>query len=155
MDTIENKINSCADLRKYKMIIEFNNHESASVKTIAVKTKTNIKCTTRFMSGKLLIFAKLSLKSFIYSIVELLSFPDLNPIVNNTYRKYDIERIICHHVLTNTDSTSLQFVIISDPSTIYPECDVKDILFEIFTKTDIRNRFDKSHDFWKRFDVHC
>ena len=52
------------------MVIEFND-ESPSVKTIAVKLNNNIKCTTRFMSGKLLTFAKLSLKSFIYSLVEL------------------------------------------------------------------------------------
>ena len=31
---------------------------------------------------------------------------------------------------------------------------MRDILFEIFSKTEIRNRFDKSNDFWKRFNVH-
>ena len=73
------------------MIIEFNDHKSASVKITVIKTQTNVKCTTRFMSGKLLMFAKLSLKSFVYSIVELLSFPDLNPIVAKIYQKYDLE----------------------------------------------------------------
>ena len=57
------------------MIIEFNEHESSSVKSIAVKSETNIKCTSRFMSGKILMFAKLSLKTFIYLLVELLDFP--------------------------------------------------------------------------------
>lgn len=136
------------------MTIKFNDHEATSVKTIAVKTQLKVKCMTRFMSGKLLMFAKLSLKSFIYSLVELLSFPDLNPLVAQIYEKYQIERIICYHVLTDTDSTSLQFVVISDPSSTYPECDVRDILFGIFSKTDIRNRFDTSHEFWKRFDAH-
>ena len=128
------------------MIIEFNDHKSASVKTIAVKTQTNVKCTTRFIFEKLLMFAKLSLKSFVYPIVELLSFPDLNPNVAKIYRKCDIERIICYHVLTDTDSTSLQFVIISDPASTYPECNVRDILFDIFSRIDISDRFDKSHD---------
>ena len=45
--------------------------QSSAIKSIAVKNETNIKCTTRFMSGKLLMFAKFSLKSFIYSLVEL------------------------------------------------------------------------------------
>ena len=40
------------------MIVEFNDHESASIKYFAVK-KSSIKVTTRFMSGKLLMFAKL------------------------------------------------------------------------------------------------
>ena len=75
VDTIENKIKICEDIRKNKMIIEFNEHKSSSVKSIAVKSETNIKCTSRFMSGKLLMFAKLLLKSFIYSLVELLQFP--------------------------------------------------------------------------------
>ena len=48
------------------MVIEFNDGESASVKSFAVKKKNVIKATTRFMYGKLLMFAKLSLKSFIY-----------------------------------------------------------------------------------------
>lgn len=85
VDTIEKKIKNCADLRKNKMITDFNDHESASVKTIAVKANTSIKCTTRFMSGKLLMFPKLSLKSFIYSLIDLLSFPEENPIVTNIY----------------------------------------------------------------------
>ena len=48
------------------MIIEFNDSECSAIKYIAVKTKTNIKCTARFMLGKLLMFAKLSLKYFTF-----------------------------------------------------------------------------------------
>ena len=151
VDTIEKKIKNCADLRKNKMITDFNDHESASVKTIAVKANTSIKCTTRFMSGKLLMFPKLSLKSFIYSLIDLLSFPEENPIVTNIYDKYDIEKIVCYHVLTNTDNTSLQFIIVSDPTSSYQECNVRDILFEIFSYTEIR---DKSDEFWRQFGVH-
>ena len=153
LDSIENKIEQRQDLRKNKMTIEFNDHEAASVKSIAVKIDPKIKCTTRFMSGKLLMFAKLSLKSFIYSLVELLSLPDQNSIVAEIYKKYQIERMICYHLLTNTDSTSLQFVIVSDPASTFPECNVRNILFEIFSNTEIYNRFDTSHEFWKLFNV--
>ena len=52
------------------MIIEFNNHKSSAVKLISVKNESVIKRTTRFMSGKLLMFAKLSLKIFIYTLLE-------------------------------------------------------------------------------------
>ena len=31
---------------------------------------------------------------------------------------------------------------------------VRFILFEIFSRTEIRNRFDKSDDFWKKFEFH-
>ena len=153
VDSIEKKITECQDIRKNKMIIEFNDSESSSVKTIAVKSNTSIKCTTRFMSGKLL-FAKLSLKSFIYSLVELLAFPEENPIVQQICEKYQIEFIYCYHILTDTDSTYLQFIIVSDPKSMFPECDVRYILFEIFSRTEIRKRFDISDEFWKKFDVH-
>ena len=155
VDTIEKKINSCSDIRKKTMLIEFNEYKSSSVKSIAVKGNTSIKCTTRFMSGKLLMFAKLSLKSFIYSLAELLSFPEENLIVSKIYEKYGIENILCYHVLTDTDSTSILFLIVSDPSSTYPECDVRDILFETFSSIEIRERFDKSDEFWRRFGVHC
>ena len=103
VDTLENKISNCHDLRKNKMIIEFNDRQSSSVKSIAVKSKTSVQCM-EFMSGKLLMFTKLSLKSFVYSLVELLAFPDENPIVAEIYQKYDIDIISCYQVLTDTDS---------------------------------------------------
>ena len=72
----------------------------------------------------------------------------------SVYKKYDIEQINCYQILTDTDRTSIQFIIVSDPASTYPECSVRDILFEIFSKTEIRERFDKSDEFWKRFNVH-
>ena len=137
------------------MIIEFNEQKSASVRSITVKSNHSVKCTARFMYGKLLMFAKLSLKSFICSLVKLLHFPEENPIVSDIYKKYQIEEIHCYQVLTDTDRTSTQFIIVSEPEKKIPECDIRDILFEIFSKTNICKRFDKSHEFWKKFDVHC
>ena len=155
IDKIENKIKECEDIKKNKMIIEFNEQNSASVRSIAVKSDPVVKCTTRFMSGKLLMFAKLSLKSFIYSLVELFHFPEENPIVSDIYKKYQIEEIHCYQDLTDTDSTSIQFIIVSEPESLFPECDIRDILFEIFSKTDVCKRFDKSNEFWNKFNVHC
>ena len=139
LESIEINIENCQDLRKNKMVIEFNNHKSALVKSIAVKWKSNIKYAARFMSGKLLMFAKLSFKSFIYSLVEFLSFPEENPIVAKIYDKYEIEQVLCYQVLTNTDNTSLQFIIVFNPASTYPECDVHNILFETFSYMEIRH----------------
>ena len=91
-------------MRKNKILLEFNDSQSSSIKQIAVKTNTSIKCTTRFMSGKLLMFAKLSLKSFIYSLAELLAFSEENEIVEKIYKKYKVETIFCYHILTVNDS---------------------------------------------------
>ena len=70
------------------------------------------------------------------------------------YKKYKIDEILCYQILTDTDSTSIQFIIISDSSNTYRECDARDILFEIFSKTEIRERSDKSNEFWRKFSVH-
>ena len=154
IDSLEDQISESFDMRKNKMLLEFNDAQSSAIKQIAVKTNTNIKCTTRFMSGKLLMFAKLSLKSFIYSLAELLAFPEENETVEKIYWKYEIERIFCYHVLTDTDSTLLNFLIISHVGSTFPESKVRDILFEIFSSTEIRKRFDKSDKFWEQFGVY-
>ena len=65
--------------RKTKIIVEFSNQESASIKSFAVK-KVKVKVTTRFLSGKMLMFAKLSLMSFIYEVLETFCFPDKNSV---------------------------------------------------------------------------
>ena len=122
------------DLRKNKTMIEFNNLESSAIKHIAVKSKTNIKCMTRFMSGKLLMLAKLSLNSFIYSLAELLSFPEENRLVKKIYDKYLIEKILVYHILTDTDSISLQFIVISSLQSTFTEEQVRNILFEILER---------------------
>lgn len=106
------------------MLIEFNEAESASVKSFAVKKKNFLYATTRFLSGKLLMFAKLSLKSFIYSLTEILSFP--SSIAKEIYKKYQIDRILCYHILTDTDSTSLLFIVISEASSDYEESKIRD-----------------------------
>ena len=148
LNFIEQHIEDLMDLRKNKMMIEFNDSECSSIKFVGVKSKNKIKCTTRFMSGKLLMFAKLSLKSFIYLLVELLSFLEENSLVQGIYSRYMIEKIFVYHVLTDTDSTSLQFIIVSSIRSTFTEKQVRNILFEIFSKTKIRERFDKSDKFW-------
>ena len=51
--------------------------------------------------------------SFIYEVAEAFSFP--NEKVKTIYDKYLIEKVYIYHVLTDTDSTCLQFMFISDP----------------------------------------
>ena len=132
IDSIQKKIENCEDIRKKKLIIDFNDLKSSPAKLISIKNESVIKCTTRFMSGKLLKFAKLSLKSFIYLLVELLHFTEENPIVSAIYEKYKIDEIRFYQILTDTDSTSIQFIVISDSSSTYRECDVRDIFLKFF-----------------------
>lgn len=59
------------------------------------------------------MFSKLSLMSFIYVVAEAFSFP--NEKVKKIDDKYLIEKVYIYHMLTDTDSTCLQFMFISDP----------------------------------------
>ena len=55
------------------------------------------------------MFAKLSLKSFIYDLMETLCFPQKE--IVELYKKYLVEKVEILHVLTDTDSTALQFIL--------------------------------------------
>ena len=135
LKNIEEKITDCLDPRKTKMSIDFNIRELDSIKSFAVKKRDKIKVTTRFMSGKLLMFAKLSLKSFIYDVAEIFCFPDQT--VAEIYKKYMIENVVINHILTDTDSTALQFTFISDPNSDLPEDNFIDVIFEVIIATKI------------------
>ena len=72
---IDEKITDCLDPRKIKTVVEFSDRESASIKYFAVIKRNKIKVATPLMPVKLLMFANLSLTSFIYGLTENFCFP--------------------------------------------------------------------------------
>lgn len=70
------------------MRIDFDVEESASIKSFAIKNNDQVKITTKFLSGKMLIFAKLSLMSFIYELVETFYFPN-ETVKKNMWQIFD------------------------------------------------------------------
>ena len=119
----DDKITDCLDPKKTEMVVEFNDREFASIKSFAVKKRSEVKVTTRFMSGKLLMFVKLSLKSFIYEVTEIFCFPEEN--TQEIYKKYFIEKVEIFLVLTDTYSTAQKFIFISDPNSDITEDELK------------------------------
>ena len=81
----------------------------------------------------MLKFAKLSLMSFIYEVLETFCFPDEN--VREIFKKYSIEKVEIYHIVTNTNSTSLEFLFISDPNSETPESKYREIIFEVTTSS--------------------
>ena len=107
---VDEKIEECFDPRKKKMVVvEFNDYEAASIKSIAVKKRSSIKVTTRFMSGILLMFPRLSLKSLFCDRLETFCFSDEN--TKEISKKYGIERVEILLVLTDTDSAALKLYL--------------------------------------------
>ena len=74
------------------------------------KKKENVKSTRRFLSSKIIMFAKISLRSFVYDVLGTVYFP--NKITREIYEKYSVEKILPYHVLTDTDTTCLFFVFV-------------------------------------------
>ena len=62
--------------RKVKTIINFENNECNSIKLLIVKGNTTIDVSSRFIKGKMLMFAKLSIKSFVYDMIDVFCFPN-------------------------------------------------------------------------------
>ena len=146
---IADKIDQLSKSRTTKMIVDFCVEDSASIKSFAVKEKKEVGATMRFLSGKMLMFAKLSLMSFIYEMLEKFYFPDGK--VKDIYKKYQIENVHIYHILTDTDSTPLKFLFISDSASKIPETKYREVIFEVICPSEIINRFDMSHDFWASF----
>ena len=95
------------------------------------------------------MFAKLSLMSFIYEMLETFCFPDEK--VQKIFDKCLMEKVYICHVLTDTDSTCLQFLFISDPkSDIYVK-KYRDIIFEAIIASKIYDRFGLSQKYWEKF----
>ena len=99
---------------RIKSIIDFDEEQSDSIKSLAVEVKTKVAVTTRFMKGKMLMFAKTSLQSFNYDIIDVFMFPEEDSGVASVYEKYKVKSCQLYQDLTDTDSTSLSFIFICE-----------------------------------------
>ena len=133
---------------KVKNVIDFSEQDIAGVKAIAVKKRDKVKITTRFMKGKMLMFSKISLKSFVYDVIDIFCFP--YDIISEIYERNDILKVFIYLILTDTDSCSLQFTFINRLSSNISEDRARDIIFEILI-LKLRDRLDTSHKYFERF----
>ena len=74
------------------------------MKSLAVKKETKVNLTTRFLNGKMLMFSKTSIQSFVYNLIGDFMFPD--DVVKEIYKKNEIQKCFLFQNLTETDSTS-------------------------------------------------
>ena len=86
------------------------------------------------------MFAKSSLMSFMYEMIETFCFSDKK--VQKIVEKYLIEKVQIYRVLTDIDSTCLQFFFISNPKSEICKKKYRDIIFEVIIASKIYGRFD-------------
>ena len=106
---------------------------------------------TRFFSGKMLMFPKVSLESFVYDLTEIFFF--LNERTKEIYSYYMIERIFPYSILTDMDSICIFFIFICKPESCAPDSVFWDVLFKVIIKNDVLHRFDTSQKFWEKYGV--
>ena len=70
------QIDEAVKNKKIKTMIEFDKNECNSIKSIVIKDNTTIDVSSRFIKNKMLMFAKLLLKSFVYNMIDVSCFPD-------------------------------------------------------------------------------
>ena len=145
------RMNEANEKKNVTSLIEFNQQNSNSIKAVIVKKNQNIKPTTRFLSGKMLMFAKVSIKFFVCDIIDVFMFP--NETTKSIYRKYNVEKCFVYQCLTDTDSTSINFIFICDLNCIVDEKNARKIIFEVLITSKILSRLDLSDDFSGQFGV--
>ena len=143
-DRMENAVKD----HKVKSIINFCDQDTASIKVLGVKTIDKLKITTRFMKGKMLMFSKTSIRSFVYDLIDIFCFPGEE--VKEIYAKNDLLKCFLYLILTDTGSCAIQFLFLSKLQSKISENQARKIIFEVILLM-FGHRIDTSHDFFDDF----
>ena len=85
---------------KEKCLIDFD-EDVGSAKSLAVKKESKINLTTRFLNGKILMFRKKSIQSFVYDLIDVFMYS--NEEISKIYKKHEIKKCFLYQNLTDTD----------------------------------------------------
>ena len=107
---VETKLEEVFKNKTNITMTDFHQKNCNGIKSVALKTESNVNVTSRFIRGKMLMFAKVSLNSFIYDMIDVFCFPNVT--VQEIYARYDIKKFDLYLSLTKTDSCSLFFIFI-------------------------------------------
>ena len=136
--------------QKVKSLIDFDDQYSASIKSISIQKETKIHLTTRFLNGKMLLFSKVSIKSFVYDLIDVFMF--LTDEIKIIYQKYKVNHCYLDQNLTDTDSTSIFFVFICDLKCNVRHDEARSIIFEVMLKNKVFDRLDLSTEYYNKFN---
>ena len=101
---------------KTKSLIDFDDEYVSSVKSLAMKKEAEVNLATSFLNGKMLIFSKTSIQSFVYDLNDVFMFPDDD--VKQICEKYKIQKCFLYQNLIDTNSTSIFYVFICNLSAL-------------------------------------
>ena len=96
----------------------------------------------------MLMFSNISLKAFVYDIIDTFSFPDSQ--IKEIYAQNEIIKCYIYLILADTDSCSIQFLILNNLNSRITEDRARYIIFEILI-LKMGQRIDTSHEFYEKF----
>ena len=128
--------------------MDFIDQDTASIKALGVKTSNKVKLTTRFIKGKMLMFSKVSLKAFVYDLIDAFFFPSKE--VQEIYARNDIIKCFLYLILTDTDNCAIKFFFVNDLKSKITEDQTRKLIFEIIL-LKIGHRIDTSNNFYAQF----
>lgn len=94
----------------------------------------------------MLMFAKISFKSFLYKLVNFFLF--MTEEVRKIYDQHDIIKCHMYLNLTNTDSCSCYFNFVCKKECNIKEIESRKLIFEVLKRSKIVERLDVSDKFW-------
>ena len=94
----------------------------------------------------MLMFAKISFKSFLYKLVNFFLF--MTEEVRKIYDQHDIIKCHMYLNLTNTDSCSCYFNFVCKKECNIKEFESRKLIFEVLKRSKIVERLDVSDKFW-------
>ena len=99
----------------------------------------------------MLMFSKVSIKSFVYDLIDVFMFPTDE--IKKNYQKYKVNQCYLDQNLTDPDSTSIFFVFVCDLSCNVREDEARNIIFEVMLKSKVFERLDLSAEYYKNLIV--
>ena len=131
-------------------MIDFDEEYSCSIRSIAIEKSSKINLTTQFLNGKMLMFSKVSIKSFVYDLIDVFMFPDQE--IREIYQNYQVDKCYLYQNLTNTDTTSMFFLFICNLNCSVSKDKARNIIFKVMLKSKIFDELDLSAEFYEQFD---
>ena len=130
-------------------MIDLDEEYSASIRSVAIKKNNQVKLTTWFSRGKMLMFSKVSIKSFVYDLIDVFMFP--NQEIREIFQKYQVEK--CYWSKLNWHRQHIYvFVFICDLNSSISEEKSRNIIFEVLMKSKVFDRLDLLAGFYDQFN---
>ena len=149
MCKFENRLEEAYSNKSYTFVQDLEEGGVTSVKANACKKQTTVKFSTRFISSKLLINAKISLASFIYDCIDTFCFP--NEETQKIYDEHNILKVLPYLLMTDMDFASLKFIVIADKACDLDERGMREVLLKTFLDNNIPKRLNLSSNVFDQF----